>query len=219
MALSSPSLPPPSPLCFSRSDLATVYCRLVSLRVVALSERTWPALERLFGPSGAVEGCWCMFFRQTGPENARNVGEPNRAAARDLAKSGGPVGLLAMDGDEAVGWVAVAPRVVYRRLARSPIAKPVDPTEDLSGVWSVTCFFIHRSARSQGIARRLLDEAVRYSVRHGAWIVEAYPVDTNGTKKSAGELFHGTLSMFTDAGFTLVERRGTRRALVRKTVG
>src|SRR3712207_7596042 len=46
---------------------------------------------------------------------------------------------------------------------------------------------------------------------------EGYPVDTNGLKVGSGELYHGTLSMFLDAGFTLVERRGTRRALDRKS--
>ncbi len=191
----------------------------MTMKVVELSERTWPALEKLFGPNGAVGGCWCMWFRKTSPEFKDDSGEVNRQDAADLAAAGEPAGLLAMDGHEAVGWVAVAPRSVYRRLERSPIAKPADPGEDLSGVWSVTCFYIHRSARRGGVARRLLDEAVRYAVRHGAWILEAYPVDTNGVKASSGELYHGTLSMFTDAGFTVVDRRGTRRALVRKTVG
>jgi GNAT superfamily N-acetyltransferase len=191
----------------------------MTIRVVPLTERTWPALEKLFGPNGAVAGCWCMWFRKPSNDFKRDAGEPNRVEARDLAAAAEPVGLLAMDGPDAVGWVAVAPRSVYRRLERSPVAKPPDPAEDLSGVWSVTCFFIHRSARRGGVARTLLDEAVRYAVRHGAWILEAYPVDTSGVKASSGELFHGTLSMFTGAGFTLVDRRGTRRALVRKTVG
>jgi GNAT superfamily N-acetyltransferase len=191
----------------------------LTVRVVELSEQTWPALEKLFGHNGAVAGCWCMWFRKTSPEFKRDAGEPNREDARKLAESDEPFGLLAMDGQNATGWVAVAPRAVHRRLERSPIAKPVDPDEDLSGVWSVTCFFIHRSARNRGVARTLLDEAVRYAVRHGAWVLEAYPVDTNGARASSGELYHGTLSMFSDAGFTLVERRGSRRALVRKTVG
>jgi ribosomal protein S18 acetylase RimI-like enzyme len=189
------------------------------MRVVELTAGTWPAFERLFGPHGAVAGCWCMWFRKTNPEFKADAGEPNREDARKLAESDEPVGLLAMDGDNPVGWVAVAPRAVYRRLDRSPIAKPVDPAEDMSGVWSVTCFFIHRSARRRGVARTLLDEAVRHAVGHGAWTLEAYPVDTNGGPMSSGELYHGTLSMFVDAGFTLVQRRGTRRALVRKTVG
>jgi GNAT superfamily N-acetyltransferase len=188
------------------------------MRVVELTKKTWPAQEKLFGPNGAVEGCWCMWFRQSSAEQQRDKGEPNRLKARALAESGEPVGLLAMDGSSAVGWVAVAPRAVYRRLERSQIAKPVTADEDLSQVWSVTCFFIHRTARGRGIGTALLAGAVKYAARRGAAVLEAYPVDTNGLKRSSGELYHGTLSMFTDAGFMLVERRGTRRALVRRTL-
>lgn len=32
----------------------------------------------------------------------------------------------------------------------------------------------------------------------------------------SGDLYHGTLEMFLAAGFELLDRRGTRRALVRK---
>lgn len=188
------------------------------LRVRELTEATWPALEKLFGPRGADGGCWCMFFRLPGPEFRTSVYEPNRAALRDLAGSGAPVGLLAMDGDDAVGWVAVAPRPVYRRLERSTVARPVDPAEDLSGVWSVTCFYIHRSARRSGVARLLLDEAVRYAAERGARVVEGYPVDTGGERRSSAELYHGTLALFRSAGFTVVDRRGVRRALVRKEI-
>jgi GNAT superfamily N-acetyltransferase len=188
------------------------------MRVVELTEKTWPAQVALFGPNGAVEGCWCMWFRQTGAEQRQNKGEPNRLLARELAMSDEPVGLLAIEGGDALGWVAVAPRSVYRRLERSQVAKPPHPDEDLSGVWSVTCFFIHRTARKHGVGKTLLEGAVRYAKKRGASLVEGYPVDTNGSKANSGELYHGTLSMFLDAGFTLVERRGTRRALVRKTL-
>ncbi|HEV2784648.1 MAG TPA: GNAT family N-acetyltransferase [Actinophytocola sp.] len=192
---------------------------MTPVHVLELTEKTWPALEKLFGPKGADAGCWCMFFRLPGPEFRTGLYEPNRAALRELAGSGEPVGLLAMDGEDAVGWVAVAPRPVYRRLERSTVAKPVDPDEDLSGVWSVTCFYIHRGARRSGVSRLLLDEAVRYAAEHGARVVEGYPVDTGGRKKASAELYHGTLSTFTAAGFSVVERRGVRRALVRKVIG
>jgi GNAT superfamily N-acetyltransferase len=188
------------------------------VRVAELTSETWPALEKLFGPSGADGGCWCMFFRLPGPEWKRDMYEPNRTSLRALAGSGEPVGLLAFDGDNPVGWVAVAPRPVYRRLARSRIAKPVDPDEDLSDVWSVTCFFIHRRERRSGVAGLLLEEAVRYAAAGGARMVEGYPVDTDGERKESAELFHGTLSQFLGAGFRVVERRGVRRALVRKEI-
>ncbi|CAM3620680.1 GNAT family N-acetyltransferase [Kibdelosporangium persicum] len=188
------------------------------MRVVELTGKTWPAQEKLFGPRGAVEGCWCMYFRLPNADFRQGSGEPNRLAARELARSGEPVGLLAMEGDDAVGWVAVAPRSVYRRLDRSKVAAPPDPDEDLAGVWSVTCFFIHRTARRKGVAAELLDAAVKYAAKHGAKTVEAYPVDTKGAKASSADLYHGTLSMFLDAGFMLVEPRGVRRALVRKPI-
>jgi GNAT superfamily N-acetyltransferase len=188
------------------------------VRVVELTGETWPALEKLFGPNGADGGCWCMFFRLPGPEWKAGMYEPNRVALRELAGSREPVGLLAMDGPDATGWVAVAPRSVYRRLDRSPVARPADPGEDLSGVWSVTCFFVHRTARRSGVSALLLDEAVRYAGQRGARAVEGYPVDTAGARRSSAELYHGTLSLFLAAGFRVVERRGVRRALVRKEI-
>jgi GNAT superfamily N-acetyltransferase len=186
------------------------------VRVVELTAETWPALEKLFGPNGADGGCWCMFFRLPGPEWKRDMYEPNRKSLRALAGSGEPVGLLAFAGDDPVGWVAVAPRPGYRRLERSPVARPVDPSEDLSDVWSVTCFFIHRTGRRAGVSRLLLDHAVRYAFDRGARVVEGYPVDTKGERKSSSELYHGTLSLFVDAGFEVIEGRGVRRALVRR---
>ena len=188
------------------------------MEIVELSEANWPALEALFGDNGAVAGCWCMWFRLPSKEFQASAYEPNRRALRELAKSGEPVGLLGMEGDQPVGWVAVAPRAVYRRLERSTVAKPVDPREDLSGVWSVTCFYIHRTARRAGVSASLLTEAVRFASDRGARIVEGYPVDTHGAKMNSGELYHGTLSNFLAAGFRLVEARGPRRALVRKEI-
>lgn len=35
----------------------------MSLTVTPLSLPQWPALEDLFGPAGASNGCWCMYWR------------------------------------------------------------------------------------------------------------------------------------------------------------
>ena len=51
-----------------------------------------------------------------------------------------------MDG-EPVGWIAVEPRSAYPKLAHSRILKPVDDAD----VWSVTCFFVVKQARRQGL--------------------------------------------------------------------
>lgn len=189
----------------------------LDVTVEALTERNWPALQELLGPQGGAGGCWCMWFRRTATEFKRNKGEPNREALRELVGSGEPVGLLAMDATgRALGWVAVAPRLAHVRLDRSAVAAPPDPREDLSGVWSVTCFFVHRTARGAGITRPLLEAAVTYAAEHGAHCVEGYPTDTAGEHNQVSTLYHGTLTMFEDAGFELIGRRGIKRALVRK---
>jgi GNAT superfamily N-acetyltransferase len=181
------------------------------VKVVELTASTWPLAEALFSSSKTVEWCFCTWFMQT---NAEMKSGDNRAVLR--ARLGSPIGLLAVDGEEAVGWVAVAPRAAYSRLGRSKITAPV--AEDISGVWSVTCFYVHRAARRQGVTSLLLDAAVSYAAEAGATSVEGYPIDTDGRKLQAGELYHGRLEMFLDAGSEVVERRGTRRALVSRAL-
>ncbi len=184
------------------------------MRVVELTEETWPALETLFSTNKTVGGCWCTWFMRPHKEVQAGWGEGNKAFLRSHV--GSPLGLLALDDDRPddrpVGWVAVAPRPVYPRLERSKVAAS-DPGPD---TWSVTCFFVHPAARRRGLAATLLEEAVGYAAARGARSVEGYPVDTGGRKRLSGDLFHGTLEMFLAAGFTLVDRRGTRRALVRR---
>ncbi|WP_033429077.1 GNAT family N-acetyltransferase [Saccharothrix syringae] len=185
------------------------------MRVVELTGETWPLLEELFGPNGARAGCWCTWFWQSPARMRANGSAGNRELLRSRAREGAPPGLLALEGERPVGWVAVAPRSSYPRLARSPVAAPVPADEDTTGTWSVTCFFVHRTARRRGLGAELLEHAVRFAHDRGALLVEGYPVDTGGAKAASGDLYHGTLGMFLDAGFELVERRGAHRALVR----
>jgi len=181
------------------------------VNVVELTSETWPLAESLFSSSKTVSWCFCTWFMQTNSEMDRG---DNREVLR--ARLGSPIGLLALDEGEPVGWVAVAPRAAYSRLARSKITAPV--SGDISGVWSVTCFYVRRDVRRQGVTSLLLDAAVSHAAAAGAKSIEGYPIDTEGRKLQAGELYHGRLAMFLDAGFELVERRGTRRALVSRAL-
>lgn len=185
---------------------------MAELRIVELTRATWPALETLFAANKTVGGCWCVWFMRGHAEVQSGWGADNKAFLRD--KLGAPLGLLAIEDDEPLGWVAVAPRPTYPRLARSKITASDGGPE----TWSVTCFFVHRMGRRRGLAGMLLDAAVDYAREHGAAAVEGHPVDTEGERRGSGDLYHGTLEMFLAAGFDLVDRRGTHRALVRKEI-
>src|SRR3990172_1965762 len=139
----------------------------------AATPERWADVEKLFGQHGACGGCWCMWFRQTRSQFAKEAGEPNRLALQSLVESGVVPGLLAYDGVEPVGWVAVEPRESFAALARSRILKRVDAQP----VWSVVCFFVARSFRGKGLMTALLNAAVDYARQRGAAVVEGYPVE------------------------------------------
>jgi GNAT superfamily N-acetyltransferase len=96
---------------------------------------------------------------------------------------------------------------------RSPALRPADPADP--GVWSVPCFFVKRGHRGAGAAGALLDAAVTHARTQGASAVEGYPVDTGvGSRAPAAELYTGTVSLFTRAGFTVHRRPPTGRRIV-----
>ena len=100
--------------------------------------------------------------------------------------------------------MSLAPREDYERLATSKILAPLDDVP----VWSIVCFVVSRRSRRQGVAATLLDAAIEYARSHGATTLEAYPVEVpKGERIPAANAYHGTLTMFERAGFTVVERR------------
>jgi GNAT superfamily N-acetyltransferase len=178
----------------------------------------WSDLARLFGPSGAYSGCWCMWWRLSGREFSRNGNAGNRAALADIVRAGEPVGLLGYASGEPVAWAAVAPRSAYSRILRSPALRPAEPTE--AGVWSVPCFFVRRDRRRTGLAAVLLDAAVQHAGASGAAALEGYPVAAEGRRlPPAAELFTGTVPLFERAGFAIRYRpESGRRVVMRRTL-
>jgi GNAT superfamily N-acetyltransferase len=168
-----------------------------------LTPDRWTDFERLFGPNGACDGCWCVWWRVTGAEFNQMGKEAHKNLIRTVVQEGQEPGLLAYDGEIPAGWVALAPREQYPRLARSRTLSPVDDQP----VWSITCFFIDRHYRRQGMMGGLIRAAVAYARTRGATIVEAYPKDPH-EKTGAGNLYLGVASTFTAAGFVEVARRG-----------
>ncbi|MFL6076810.1 MAG: GNAT family N-acetyltransferase [Mycobacteriales bacterium] len=182
----------------------------------------WADVEALFGPNGACGGCWCMFWRLPGPEWQAGMYDGNRDALRAVVESGAPAGVLGWRDGRPVGWAAVAPRPEHARVLRSRALRPDPAGGDEAGdpgVWVVPCFYVHRTARRQGLAAELLAGAVAYAGERGAHTVEGYPVDPAGRKIPAAELYTGTVTLFRDAGFTEYRRPPTgRRVVMRRSL-
>jgi GNAT superfamily N-acetyltransferase len=181
----------------------------MKLTILPLTPDLWPALEDLFGKSGASNGCWCMYWRIGGAYRERRHGE-NKEALREIVKRGSPSGLVAFDGDLAVGWCQVTPRDALPWLDRMWWFQRVDDVP----VWSISCFYVRRGYRRQGVMSQLIFAAVKTAKRARASALEAYPIDTRAPK-STSNLFTGTASTFTRAGFKEVARRASARPIMR----
>lgn len=174
----------------------------------ATAER-WQDLEELFGKRGAYGGCWCMYWRLPGSQWARQRGEGNRQALRQLMESGRVPGILAYAGGKAVGWCSVSPRTELGRLERSRTLKRIDEQP----VWSIICFFVARPFRRQGLLVALIEAAVEHVRSQGGKVVEAYPLRRTGG--SAMEKFMGLTPAFLAAGFEEVAQVSKSQSIVR----
>lgn len=155
-----------------------------------------------------------MFWRVPRKQYEADKGERNKRAFRQIVMNGGKPGIIAYHGKEPVGWCAVAPRQQYIGLERSRILKPVDEQP----VWSVSCLFVRKDYRRQGIASKLLRAAVEFAARQGAKIVEGYPVEPSAANMPDPFLWHGVASAFEAAGFMEVARRSDTRPIMRYVI-
>lgn len=139
--------------------------------------------------------CWCLSYRIPSRENLALRGPARGEKVTQLMRRG-PIGVLAYDGDEVVGWAAVARRA-DTTFARSRVIPRIDDLD----VWSVRCIRVRPGHRRKGISHALLAGAVEFARSQGAPAIEGYPVDNRGRKVDLTMAFVGTRSLFEKAGF------------------
>lgn len=140
--------------------------------------------------------CWCLSYRIPNKLNQELVREQRGEYVRKLCRRKVAPGVLAYDGDEVVGWAAVAPRAD----TTFAHARKIPHVDDLD-VWSIWCLRIRPGHRKQGLSHPLLAGAVDFARDHGAPAVEGYPVDNAGARVDLTMAFVGTRKLFEDAGF------------------
>ncbi|MEV7026853.1 GNAT family N-acetyltransferase [Kitasatospora sp. NPDC093558] len=152
----------------------------------------------------------------TSKERSACGAEARKDRLRDLVEAGERVGVLGTVDGVPVGWIGAGPRLGFPRLRGSRAAKPVEG-DDPERIWSIVCLYLAREHRGRGLVKVLVDRAAEWARSEGADLIEAYPEDdrTPGAPFDRSS-FHGRVSTFESCGFTVVEPRLQRRALVRK---
>lgn len=195
---------------------------MIELTVVPANEAGWEDLLAVFGRGGAARcGCQRMklgdraWFTMPVDERTHRLREEADCGHPEADGTSGMVGYL--DG-EPVGWVAVEPRVNYRRLRGSSVpwaGRNEDP--DDPGVWAIVCFAIRAGHRRRGLTYPLVVAAAGYAEGRGATAVEGYPmVPPPGRDVSWGEMNVGSRNAFLAAGFAQVSTPTVRRVVMRR---
>ena len=185
----------------------------MTLTIRPLDASTWDAFAELVERNnGVYGGCWCIGFHlQPGQR-----GMDYRAAKEELVRTGGAHAALVLDEDGlAQGWCQWGspeelPNIKNRRL----YDKDAPPTPD----WRITCIFVDRRHRGQGIARAALEGALDQIAGAGGGLVEAISEVTAGREAQGRFLFSATVELFEEYGFARGRQVGKHAWIMSKVV-
>jgi hypothetical protein len=182
-----------------------------------LGTGTWDAFARLLDKhNGAGFGCWCTWFhprrRDLGIDAHVEAGRPYKEF---LVREGKAHAAVVFEGDVAIGWCqygppAELPGIHHRKEYEAGLVSWPD--------YRITCIFVDRNHRRDGVAAVALDGALDLIAGAGGGTVEGYPQDTAGKKISSSFLYNGTRSMYEKAGFVYERPKGKNHCVMRKTV-
>jgi GNAT superfamily N-acetyltransferase len=182
-------------------------------RIQELGLETWPDFERIMEKhNGVWNGCWCVAFHLK-PGESIQTASARRAYKKRLVRADRSHSALVYDGAEVVGWCQFGPPAELParmgRIGKLDVALPD---------WRITCFFVDRDRRKEGIADAALAGAIRMIAAKGGGTVDGYPIATRERSYSSSFLWGGTESMFAEVGFRPLGALGTSKLVMRKVV-
>ncbi len=84
--------------------------------------------------------------------------------------------------------------------------------------YRLTCFFVDRDYRREGVSAVALQGALDLIAEGGGGLVEGYPQDTQRKKISASFLYNATRSLFEEAGFECERPKGKNHCVMRTRI-
>lgn len=152
-----------------------------------------------------------MSWRLNRAEFEKQKGVGNKRAMKKLVEEKEQIGIIAYLNGKPVGWCSVAPREKFIRLESSRVLKPVDDKP----VWSITCFFLAKDYRHQGLSVHILKGVMEICKKKGVKILEAYPIILYSKNMPAAFAWTGFVSSFENAGFKVAKRWSKARPIMR----
>jgi GNAT superfamily N-acetyltransferase len=185
----------------------------MSSTIRPLDASTWDAFAELVQRNnGIFGGCWCIGYH---PECGQK-GISHRAVKHERVRTDRAHAALVLDENgTAQGWCQYGspeelPGIKHKR----EYDKDAPPLPD----WRITCFYVDKKHRGQGIARAALAGALDQIARAGGGLVEAIPEVTIGRDAPGRFLFSATVELFEEHGFNRVRQVGKHAWIVSRVV-
>ena len=181
--------------------------------VKALDTSTWAAYAEMVESSdGFPSGCWCMGFHPEGV-GRDTTAALNRERKRRRVEDGTTHAALVFEGELCIGWCQYGRTEDLPRIkSRAAYDRTVEALPD----WRITCFYVRKGHRRQGVSHDALSGALDLIAKGGGGVVEGYPEPAGAVP--AGFLFNGALSTYEALGFTRDRMIGKHRWVVTRTV-
>jgi GNAT superfamily N-acetyltransferase len=185
----------------------------MSYTVRPLDASTWDTFAELVERNnGIFGGCWCIAYHLEPGEK----GTDYRAAKEARVRDGRAHAALVLDEDGAAqGWCQYGspgelPNIKHRR----EYDKDAPPLPD----WRITCFYVDKKHRGQGVARAALEGALDQIAAAGGGLVEAIPEVTAGREAPGRFLFSATVELFEQYGFSRGRQVGKHARIVSRQI-
>jgi GNAT superfamily N-acetyltransferase len=179
-----------------------------------LDASTWDAFAELVERNnGIYGGCWCVAFHTA--YNKREIIN-NRTLKERLVRTGDAHAALVFDEQGcAQGWCQYGSTdELNLRHDREYRREPPPPAR-----WRITCIFVDKRHRGEGIARAALDGALAHIAAAGGGRVEAISETTAGREAQGRFLFSATVELFEQFGFARGRQVGKHAWIMSRGIG
>ena len=155
-----------SPRLDSEGDLSPEKTRgkqpKARLSVRELGSSTWPDFERVVEKhNGVWGGCWCTAFHLKRSEEKEWAGK-RRALKEKLVRADRSHAALVYNESDVVGWCQFGPPLELPGRMSGYGKLDLAPPD-----WRITCFFVDRDHRREGVSKVALQGALRMIASEG----------------------------------------------------
>jgi GNAT superfamily N-acetyltransferase len=182
-----------------------------------LSPQTWDAYAAMIEKNnGIFGGCWDTWFHSLMQDKDKDrTYDSNRALKCRLVDEGHAHAAVVFDGEQAIAWAQYgSPDELPNIHHRKQYLEEADVLPD----YRITCVFVDRAHRRQGVTEVAIQGALDLIARAGGGVVEGYPHETPTKKVSSSFLYNGTRSLYERMGFEFVRSKGLKNCVMRRTV-